>query len=146
MAEDSAAVIRRLYEAINARDLDAIEAMVTDDCDLIDMASGEKFTGPEGARRNAEGWLTAFGDARVELTNVIAAGDWAVAEGIGRGTHTGPMQTPMGEVPPTGKKAELSLCSIIRVQDGKIAEERDYYDAMAIASQLGLMPEAVATG
>jgi steroid delta-isomerase-like uncharacterized protein len=146
MGEDSAAVIRKLYEAINDRDIDAIEAMVTDDFELTDMASGETFNGPEGARQNAEGWLTAFGDAQVELKNVIAAGDWAVAEGIGRGTHTGPMQTPMGEVPPTGKKAELSLCSIIRVQDGKIAEERDYYDAMAIATQLGLMPQTVAMG
>ena len=50
-----------------------------------------------------------------------------------------------GEVPPTGKHMELHFCSLIKVRDGKIAEGRDYYDAMTVANQLGLMPEPAAT-
>jgi steroid delta-isomerase-like uncharacterized protein len=145
MAEDSAGTIRKLFDAFNAKDYDGIEALAAEDFELTDMASGEKFSGPEGARRNAEGWLVPFGDAQIEVLNVMAAGDWAIAEAVGRGTHTGPMQTPMGEVPPTGKKMELPFCSLVRVRDGKIVEGRDYYDGMAVASQLGLMPEAAAT-
>jgi limonene-1,2-epoxide hydrolase len=37
------------------------------------------------------------------------------------------------------------LGHVIRVQDRKIVEERDYYDAMTIANQLGLIPEPVAS-
>ena len=41
-----------------------------DDFELIDCASGERYTGPEGARRNAEGWLIPFADAKVELLKI----------------------------------------------------------------------------
>jgi steroid delta-isomerase-like uncharacterized protein len=146
VAEDSASVIKKLFDGFNTKDYDAIEALVSDDFKLIDCATGETYEGPEGARRNAEGWLVPFADVSVELLNVVKAGDWAVAEAVGRGTHSGPMQTPMGEVPATGKQMELHFCSIIRVRDGKIVEERDYYDAMTIVNQLGLMPEPAATG
>ena len=61
------------------------------------------------------------------------------------GTWNLTMQTPMGEVAPTGKHMELHFCSLIKVRDGKIAEGRDYYDAMTVANQLGLMPEPAAT-
>jgi steroid delta-isomerase-like uncharacterized protein len=145
MGEDSESIIRRLLDAFNAKDYATIEALSADDCELIDCASGEKYIGPEGARRNAEGWLVPFEDASVEILNVVSSGDWAVAEFVGRGTQSGPLQTPMGEVPPTGKQVELHLCSIIRVQDGKIVEGRNYYDAMTIATRLGLMPEPAAT-
>ena len=145
MAEDSEGTIRKLFDGFNNKDYDAIVALVADDFELIDCASGERYAGPEGARRNAEGWLMPFADVKVELLNVVTSGNWAVAEAVGRGTHTGPMQTPMGEVAPTGRQMELHFCSVIRVQDGKIVEERDYYDAMTIANQLGLMPEPAAT-
>ena len=142
MAEQA---IRKLFDGFNTSDYDAIVALAADDFELIDCASGEKYVGPDGARRNAEGWLTAFPDVSVEILNIVASGDWAVAECVGRGTHSGPMQTPMGEVAPTGRKMELHFCSIIRVRDGKIVEGRDYYDAMSIANQLGLMPEPAAS-
>jgi steroid delta-isomerase-like uncharacterized protein len=145
MGEDSTSIIRKLFDGFNAKDFDAIAALAADDFELIDCASGHKFTGKEGARENAEGWLTAFPDAKIELLNVFGSGDWAVAEAVGRGTHSGPMQTPMGEVAPTGKSMELHFCSTIRVKDGLIVESRDYYDAMTIANQLGLMPEPAAT-
>ncbi len=145
MGEDSASIIRKLFDAFNAKDADAIAALAADDYVLIDCASGEKYEGPEGARRNAEGWLTPFADVSVEVLNVVESGDWAVAECVGRGTHSGPMQTPMGEVPATGKQIELHFCSVVKVRDGKIVEGRDYYDAMTIASQLGLIPEPAAS-
>jgi steroid delta-isomerase-like uncharacterized protein len=145
MGEDSEGTIRKLFDGFNNKDYDAIEALVADDFELIDVGSGQKYRGRQGARQNAEGWLTAFPDVDIELLNVVASGDWAVAEAVGRGTHSGPMQTPMGEVPPTGTKVELHFCSVVKVRDGKIVEERDYYDAMTIASQLGLMPEPAAS-
>ena len=52
MAEET---IRKLFDGFNNKDYDAIVALVADDFELIDCASGERYTGPEGARRNAEG-------------------------------------------------------------------------------------------
>jgi ketosteroid isomerase-like protein len=133
MGEDSESIIQQVFDAYNAKDYDAIEALAADDYELIVAATGEKYSGPEGARRYAEGWLIAFPDAKVEMLNVVASGDWAVAEAVGRGTHSGPMQTPMGEVAPTGKQMELHFCSVAKVRDGKVVEGRD------------LMPEPAAS-
>jgi len=145
MAEDSSSVIQKLFDAFNSKDYDVIEALAADNFELLDVASGEKFRGPEGARKSAEGWLTAFPDAKVEVLNVVSSGEWGFAELVGRGTHSGPLKTPGGDVPPTGRQMELHFCSVVKVQDGKIVEGRDYYDGMTVATQLGMMPEMAGT-
>jgi steroid delta-isomerase-like uncharacterized protein len=145
MGEDSSSIIRKLFDAFNEKDYHAIEGLAADNFELIDVASGEKYRGREGARKNAEGWLTAFPDVKIELLNVVSSGDWAVAEAVGRGTHSGPLKTPGGDVPPTGRQMELHFCSLIKVQNGKIVEGRDYYDGMTVATQLGMMPEMAGT-
>jgi ketosteroid isomerase-like protein len=47
----------------------------------------------------------------------------------------------MGEIPPTGQKIEQPFCLFVRVRDGKIVDSSEYYDAMTMMTQLGLMPE-----
>jgi steroid delta-isomerase-like uncharacterized protein len=146
MTENAANIARQALEYLNAHDLDAYAALHADDCELIDTATGETFHGTEGARQNMEGWFTPFPDANVETVNLIEGGDWAVIEAIGRGTHTGPLAGPGGEIPPTGKSLALPFCSVVRIADGKIVASRDYYNVAEVMQQLGLMPEpAVAT-
>jgi len=111
---------------------------------MTDTASGETFHGPAGARQNMEGWFTPFPDANVEIVNLIAGDEWVAIEAIGRGTHTGPLHGPGGEVPPTGKSLTLPFCSTLRITAGKIVSGRDYYNLAAVMQQLGLMPEPAA--
>jgi steroid delta-isomerase-like uncharacterized protein len=138
-------VSKQLFDAFNANDLDRVEELAADDFELVDIAAGETFRGKEGARANAQGWITAFPDAQIELVNVIAGDGWEAAEAIARGTHTGPLATAEGEIPPTGRTIELRFCSVAQVSDGKIRKGRDYYDVASIMQQLGLMPEAAGT-
>ncbi len=70
MSDDSGSILRRLFDTINDHDLDALEELHADDYELLDVASGETFRGRDGARRNADGWLTAFPDMHIELTTV----------------------------------------------------------------------------
>ena len=135
----------QLIDAFNANDLDRVEDLAADDFELLDVATGETFRGKEGARRNAEGWFRPFPEVKVEMLNVIKSGDWEVMEAVGRGKHTGPIVTPEGEIPATGRTLDLRFVSIIRVRDGKIVEGRDYYDVASLMDQLGLTPEAMAT-
>ena len=60
------------------------------------------------------------------------------------GTHTGPVVLPDGtELPPTGKRVEVQGMELVRVRDGKIVVDNLYYDNLAVAAQLGLLPQAV---
>jgi ketosteroid isomerase-like protein len=139
-AED---VLLGLFEAINDRDLDRLESLHADEYELVDEATGEVFRGPAGARRNNEGWLHAFPDLRWEPTNSIARGDWACVEVIGRGTHSGSLQTEGGEAPPTGRSFEIAVVTIARAENGRLVEGRDYYDRAGFLVRLGVLPERI---
>jgi predicted ester cyclase len=93
----------------------------------------------------SQGFASAFPDSRMEATIVIASGDHAVIEGSYSGTHTGPLATPQGEVPPTGRMLALPLCIVLEVAAGRITALRAYYDQMTFAAQLGLIPDAEPT-
>ena len=58
-----------------------------------------------------------------------------------RSLTTGTLRTPMGDVPPTGKRVELQLCEVHRIEGGKIRSSTSYFDSAAMTAQLGLMPE-----
>jgi predicted ester cyclase len=51
------------------------------------------------------------------------------------------LATPQGEVPATGRKLSLPLCDVFEVVAGRIVRIQAYYDQMAFATQLGLLPE-----
>ena len=64
---------------------------------------------------------------RCKVTNVIVQGNWAVVEFVNRGTQTGPLHSSLGEFPPSGRRMEARYCSVMRVENGKVVEGRDYY-------------------
>ncbi|MBS0123266.1 ester cyclase [Thetidibacter halocola] len=107
------------------------------------MAHGEAQIGPEGYLADYHRWRAAFPDGQVKVVNVITGGDgpdgWAVVEFLNRGTQTGPLHSTLGEFPRSGRRMEVRYCSVMRVQDGKVVEGRDYFDSASIARQLGLV-------
>lgn len=52
-----------------------------------------------------------------------------------RGVHHGEL---MG-MAPTGKSVDLFVCNVCEVRDGKVYREREYFDAMAMMTQLGVV-------
>lgn len=101
--------------------------------------------GIDGYLGTAKGFVTAFPDSRFDVTAVIASGNSVVMEGVYSGTHTGPLTTPQGEVAPTGRTLELTLCDVFDIEAGRIQRVRAYYDQMALAAQLGLLPTPAAS-
>jgi steroid delta-isomerase-like uncharacterized protein len=141
-SRDNAALIRNLFDAFNSHDLDRATTMVTEDFELVDFAAGgQTFRGREGLRKWFQTFLTALPDAKTELINVVAAADeWVFSEHVGRGTHTGPLVGPSGELPPTGRAVELWIGEVYRIEDGKITLMRAYYDGATMMRQLGVFP------
>ena len=76
-------------------------------------------------------------DVSVEQGDTLA-NEWTFA-----GTHTGPLVMPDGtEVPPTGKRIEFKGMELVQLRDGKVVVQHSYWDNMAFAGQLGVLPEA----
>lgn len=89
----------------------------------------------------AQGFAQAFPDSRLKVDTLIEAGNRVVVEGAYTGTHTGPLASPNGTVPPTGLTLTLPYCEVFEVSAGRIASKHVYYDQMTFAAQLGLLPE-----
>ena len=140
--QDNAAFIRNLFDAFNDHDPDLAAAMVSEDFELVDFAAESQiFRGPQGLRQWLQIFLTAFPDAKVELTNMVATGgDWVFTEFVGRGTRRGPLVGPAGTIPPTGRRIELPVGELLRVEDGKITLVHTYYDGATLMRQLGVFP------
>lgn len=136
--EESAALARKIYDLWNARDIDTALDMATDDVDIRLMAFSQTLTGRDGFRQFMERFATAFPDMKKEVTNQVASEDQVVSEFKLRGTHNGPLQTPTGEIPPTGKAVNLSVIEVIGIRDGKVATLRNYSDTATLMRQLGL--------
>ena len=60
----------------------------------------------------------------------------------GIGTHTGPLATPMGVIPPTGRRVDFPLCDVWEVRDGKVVSTHNYFDVMSLLGQLGISAAA----
>ena len=135
---DNVKVACIFHQAWADRNPDLGASVIADDCEFIDVPRGEVQRGPDGYRHDYERWRTAFPDGTVEITNVIAEGDWVVVEFTNSGTNTGPLRTAIGDFPPTNRKIELPYCSIMQIKNGKVVGGRDYYDVSTILRQLGL--------
>ena len=102
----------------------------------------------EGRAAIHEHWSrekAAFPDRAITLDMLVEQGDAVADEWTVVGTHTGPLVMPDGtELPPTGKRIEIKGMELAQLRDGKIAVQHQYWDNMAVAGQLGVLPEAAA--
>jgi steroid delta-isomerase-like uncharacterized protein len=142
---NNAAIARQGYDAYNhhtsdPRWLDYVAETVSEDCEVVDVPNGAVFRGPEGLKQFLQVFSTAFPESSVEVTNLFATEDQAVVEFIGRGTHSGPLHGPAGDIPPTGKSWTLHFCDVYKFREDKIVSHRTYYDALGLLQQLGLVP------
>lgn len=137
---ENASVIQALFDTFNTGDLAGASSLVTQDFELVDLAAGYTFHGPDGLLQWFQGFLTAGPDAKAEIFNTIVENDWVATEHVGRFTHTGPLVTPGGEIAPTGRRVEIHIAEFYQMKDGKIRQLRAYYDAATMLRQLGLMP------
>jgi steroid delta-isomerase-like uncharacterized protein len=123
--------------AIDANDFDAIRASYAPDCELV--GPGVVLRSPD----EVVGWVKVFTDAFPDLRHEVLAaiddGETAVAEIRASGTHTAPMASPDGDIPPTGKRFQVDYVDVWRFRDGRIVSDHVYFDLYAFLTQLGLL-------
>jgi steroid delta-isomerase-like uncharacterized protein len=142
----AADIARQHYDLYNAQDLDrAATSLIAEDAEWVNVATGETFRGPDGYRRFIQGWRSAFPGSRIDDLRIEGNDDVIVAEFRGRGTHAGPLATPAGMLPPTGRVIDVPFCEVMEVREGRISRARLYFDSATLMRQLGVLPEPSAT-
>jgi steroid delta-isomerase-like uncharacterized protein len=128
-------------DAYSTHDVDTIVACMTADVIREVKPLGIRVQGTDAVRELLRDWESFSSDVRVEPGELRVVSDevWA-AEWTMSGTNDRGPSKSLG-LPKTGRPFRIQGASIGRVRDGKIAEERIYFNVMDLMTQLGLMPE-----
>lgn len=133
---DHAATMRRLYDLINAGDIDGFATLLADTFVEHEEVPGLAPT-KDGVTALFRMYTAAFPDLRMVPEDLIASGDKVVARVRVTGTHKGAF---MG-MSPTGRRVEVQLIDIIRFgDDGRAHEHWGVFDQLAMMQQLGAVP------
>ena len=135
---DHAAAMKRLYDLINAGDIDGFGELLAED-----FVEHEEMPGlepsKEGVKQLFHMYRGAFPDLRMEVQDVLVSGDKAVARVRATGTHQGEF---LG-MAATGKSVDVRLIDITRFGDDGLAREHwGVFDALAMMQQLGAIPQS----
>jgi predicted ester cyclase len=102
--------------------------------------------GHDDIKRFMTDFRAAFPDLEFGGTaDLIAEGDYVVGRWEGGGTHTGPAfgDFLVGGLPArSGRKMHFTGMTVLRVKDGRIAEEIGLDDGVTALQQLGLLRAA----
>jgi steroid delta-isomerase-like uncharacterized protein len=133
-------LLERYVELYNEGELDACMELYAEDA--VQKMHDGTFEGRNAIRERLARDLTGIPDATYIVESFVEDGDSFADEWTFTGTQTGPFRLPDGtEVPPTGKRVEIRGMELVQVRDGKIVVDNLYYDFMAVAAQLGFVPE-----
>jgi steroid delta-isomerase-like uncharacterized protein len=139
---DNEQLARDSITAFNSSDWEAARALMLDGYRYEETGTGQSYDGTEDAIAALAAWKTAFPDGAGTVERVVSSGDLVVMEVRWRGTHTGPLATPDGEVPPTGRSIDLWGSNWTVWADGRMTHQRNHLDVLTLMAQLGLVPES----
>jgi steroid delta-isomerase-like uncharacterized protein len=115
--------------------LEVIDEVVASDFVGTSPTDGE-FRGPAGFRQLVERYISAFPNASMRITEIVAEGDMVATHWTATGTHTGEL---MG-IAPTGRDVTVEGIQFDRIRDGKIVESHGLFDALGLLQQIGAVP------
>jgi steroid delta-isomerase-like uncharacterized protein len=133
---DHAATVRRIYDLINAGDVEGFGRLMADDFVDHEELPGLAAT-KDGVLAFFRTQLAAFPDMRMDVQDIVASGDKVVARVRYTGTNHGAF---MG-APATGKSVDVQLIDIFRFgEDGLAHEHWGVMDQLTMMQQLGMVP------
>ncbi len=129
--EKNKAIIRKMLEALNERNLDLLDELIAPD--YVDHTN--HLRGLEEVKKFSTMLFKGFPDFHETIEDIIAEGDkvWVFLKETG--THTGEFRG----LAPTGKKFTFMSVHIQRIVDGKIMEAWGLPDELSFYKQLGVI-------
>ena len=119
--------------AVNEGRVNILDSAYVDDAVLHTVP---EIKGKANAKAYYENYVVGFSERQFIIKEIFADGDKLVKYWQFKGKHTG---TFFG-IPATGKKVDVIGCTIVKMKDGKIAEEQDFMDNLEFMQQIGLIP------
>ena len=137
----AAEVTRKWAEAINRHDPAGFAALYAPNAVVQDPQYPAPLEGRDAIQKDMGDFMVAFPDLHMALSSLVEKNDACAVEGTFRGTHSGPLATPSGDIPPTNRQFVVNGAASYRLDaQGRILEERRYYDLAGLFAQLEVAP------
>jgi predicted ester cyclase len=133
-------IVDRVWQCIEGKRTGELGQLVDADCHF--KMPGAEFRSLAGLKELLGAYLLAFPDLRHAVRSTIESADGVALELEVTGTHTGPMHTPHGTIPATGKRVVWESCDVVRIRDGKVTSWHVYHDNLPFMTALGLVKPA----
>lgn len=145
--EPNQTLVRRAIEDVeNQRNLSVIDELYAPDVvshrlwphaiNPRTMVENEQSSLAERKRLTA-GWHASFPDSHTTIEQLMAEGDRVMCWTTTTGTHT----SEHFGIAPTGKHVTYSEFWVVRIAEGRIAEEWMLWDRLGFFQQLGIVAE-----
>jgi steroid delta-isomerase-like uncharacterized protein len=141
MAEqDLIKIAQGMVEAFNAGDFEKSTAPMADNGVYNELGTQRRIAGRNDVMAALKGWKEAMPDVKGTVTNSFASGSKAVLEITWEGTHTGPLETPGGTIPASGKRQKTPSTWVFDFDGERVKESRHYFDMLTFLQQIGAAP------
>ena len=131
--EEAFIILNRLMETVSNADTTLVDEILHPDCVLRYPLLPEPIKGLDAYKKFIKSSANTFSEFRGTVEEVNVKGDRIWSRYTMSAINTG----PLGEIPATGKKFQITGMGITRIADGKIIEDETYWNVLGFFQQLG---------
>ena len=124
-----------LFDAFMARDLSLWQRQLAPNF-TASYPGMRDCPSAEAARAFNAPFIAAFSDLHFQVTSTLVDANRVFYTWTARGTHDGPLVTPQGTLPASGKKGTVDGVLIATVENGRILREETYWNVPDLLAQI----------
>ncbi len=126
---------RDYFKAFATQDRDWLEENIAKTYVRRDTTLPFEVKGPEGVLKLGDVLLGAFSEIELDIQDVVAEGDKVLIRLNFRGVHSG----PFGDYAATGKRFDVMVLDLFRMENSQIAEQWPAIDNLGLQQQIGML-------
>ena len=139
--QDQIRVAHELLEAFNTNNWEKYKQYMTQDAVYNELGTQRRIEGIGQIIEALQGWKEAMPDVKGTVSNIFAGNNNVAVEVTWKGTHTGPLATPTGTIPASGKSQTTPGAWILQFEGDSVKESRNYFDMVTFLTQIGAMSQ-----
>ena len=124
-----------MYKDVWSRFFDGDTAIISNKYfteDVVVVTSEGNLVGVEAVKNFYLNYFTGFSEIEFTIVDAFGQGDKIMKYWNFKGIHTG----NFFGIPPSGNKLDLSGTTLVKIKDGRVTSEQDFFDMKSMLDQL----------